>query len=245
MDFKGLLIFKTVYDVKSLNKAAKILGYSQSNLTAHLKKMEHELRATLFIRSFDGMKPTAQGHQFYAFSNSTLEKFAQIKLSFKSVKPLLLISELLFQFIVIEKTAYQIESTDIVIKKTCEIENEINQHNYDKVITFKKFKHKDYDLTETGYLPVAFLKNSEVTTHLHLPVLINNDADCPLRAKTLAIYPQLTNIITIDSLSQLLNLVEKGQAIALLPVFFAQDKLTPLDTHQYPIDYFCYQHQSV
>ena len=62
MDFKELLIFKTVYDVKSLNKAAKILGYSQSNLTAHLKKMEHELRATLFIRSFDGMKPTAQGH---------------------------------------------------------------------------------------------------------------------------------------------------------------------------------------
>lgn len=36
MNFKGLLIFKTVYDVKSLNKAAKILGYSQSNLTAHL-----------------------------------------------------------------------------------------------------------------------------------------------------------------------------------------------------------------
>lgn len=50
MDFKGLLIFKTVYDVKSLNKAAKILGYSQSNLTAHLKKMEHELRATLWWR---------------------------------------------------------------------------------------------------------------------------------------------------------------------------------------------------
>ena len=162
MDFKGLLIFKTVYDVKSLNKAAKILGYSQSNLTAHLKKMEHELRAPLFIRSFDGMKPTAQGHQFYAFSNSTLEKFAQIKLSFKSVKPLLLISELLFQFIVIEKTAYQIESTDIVIKKTCEIENEINQHSYDKVITFKKFKHKDYDLTETGYLPVAFLRTEYI-----------------------------------------------------------------------------------
>lgn len=245
MNFKGLLIFKTVYDVKNLNKAAKILGYSQSNLTAHLKKMENELRATLFIRSFDGMKPTAQGHQFYAFSNSTLEKFAQIKLSFKSVKPLLLISELLFQFIVIEKTEYQIESTDIVIKKTCEIENEINQHNYDKVITFKEFKHKDYDLTETGYLPVAFLKSSKVTTNQHLPVLINNDADCPLRAKTLAIYPQLTNIITIDSLSQLLNLVEKGQAIALLPVFFAQDKLTPLDTLQYQIDYFCYQHQSV
>lgn len=162
MDFKGLLIFKTVYDVKSLNKAAKILGYSQSNLTAHLKKMEHELRATLFIRSFDGMKPTAQGHQFYAFSNPTLEKFAQIKLSFKSVKSLLLISELLFQFIVIEKTAYQIESTDIVIKKTCEIENEINQHNYDKVIIFKEFKHKDYDLTETGYLPVAFLRTEYI-----------------------------------------------------------------------------------
>ncbi|OTQ07807.1 hypothetical protein B6C91_14150, partial [Gilliamella apicola] len=43
MDFKGLHIFKTIYDLKSLNKAAKVLGFTQSNITAHLKKIEHEL----------------------------------------------------------------------------------------------------------------------------------------------------------------------------------------------------------
>ena len=61
MDFKGLHIFKTIYDLKSLNKAAKALSYTQSNITAHLKKIEHELRATLFIRGFDGVRPTEKG----------------------------------------------------------------------------------------------------------------------------------------------------------------------------------------
>lgn len=37
MNFKRLQIFRTIYDFKSLNKAAKVLDYTQSNLTAHLK----------------------------------------------------------------------------------------------------------------------------------------------------------------------------------------------------------------
>ena len=215
MDFKGLHIFKTIYDLKSLNKAAKVLGFTQSNITAHLKKIEHELRATLFIRGFDGVKPTEKGQQFYQFTLQTLAQFSQLKQSFQG-KLTLLISELLFQFLVIETKKYCLESTEIIIKRTSDISNAIHHDYYDEVMTFEKFKHPDYLLTKTENLPIAFLQSQSIETSDLLPIFINNDEHCPLRAKTLALDYPSENLITVDSLSQILNLVEKGQGIALL-----------------------------
>lgn len=244
MDFKGLHIFKTIYDLKSLNKAAKVLGFTQSNITAHLKKIEHELRATLFIRGFDGVKPTEKGQQFYQFTLQTLAQFSQLKQSFQG-KLTLLISELLFQFLVIETKKYCLESTEIIIKRTSDISNVIHHDYYDEVITFEKFKHPDYLLTKTENLPIAFLQSQSIETSDLLPIFINNDEHCPLRAKTLALDYLSENLITVDSLSQILNLVEKGQGIALLPIFLMKDKFKTINNHCDFIKYYGYQHNRV
>ncbi|ORF47567.1 LysR family transcriptional regulator, partial [Gilliamella apicola] len=241
MDFKGLHIFKTIYDLKSLNKAAKVLGFTQSNITAHLKKIEHELRATLFIRGFDGVKPTEKGQQFYQFTLQTLAQFSQLKQSFQG-KLTLLISELLFQFLVIETKKYCLESTEIIIKRTSDISNAIHHDYYDEVMTFEKFKHPDYLLTKTENLPIAFLQSQSIETSDLLPIFINNDEHCPLRAKTLALDYPSENLITVDSLSQILNLVEKGQGIALLPIFLMKDKFKTINNHCDFIKYYGYQH---
>lgn len=244
MDFKGLHIFKTIYDLKSLNKAAKVLGFTQSNITAHLKKIEHELRATLFIRGFDGVKPTEKGQQFYQFTLQTLAQFSQLKQSFQG-KLTLLISELLFQFLVTEMKKYCFESTEIIIKRTSDISNAIHHHYYDEVITFEKFKHPDYLLTKTENLPIAFLQSQSIETPDLLPIFINNDEHCPLRAKTLALNYPSENLITVDSLSQILNLVEKGQGIALLPIFLMKDKFKTINNHCDFVKYYGYQHNGV
>lgn len=244
MDFKGLHIFKTIYDLKSLNKAAKVLGFTQSNITAHLKKIEHELRATLFIRGFDGVKPTEKGQQFYQFTLQTLAQFSQLKQSFQG-KLTLLISELLFQFLVIETKKYCLESTEIIIKRTSDISNVIHHDYYDEVITFEKFKHPDYLLTKTENLPIAFLQSQSIEKSDLLPIFINNDEHCPLRAKTLALDYPSENLITVDSLSQILNLVEKGQGIALLPIFLMKDKFKTINNHCDFIKYYGYQHNRV
>lgn len=244
MDFKGLHIFKTIYDLKSLNKAAKVLGFTQSNMTAHLKKIEHELRATLFIRGFDGVKPTEKGQQFYQFTLQTLAQFSQLKQSFQG-KLTLLISELLFQFLVTEMKKYCLESTEIIIKRTSDISNAIHHHYYDEVITFEKFKHPDYLLTKTENLPIAFLQSQSIETPDLLPIFINNDEHCPLRAKTLALNYPSENLITVDSLSQILNLVEKGQGIALLPIFLMKDKFKTINNHCDFVKYYGYQHNGV
>ena len=244
MDFKGLHIFKTIYDLKSLNKAAKVLGFTQSNITAHLKKIEHELRATLFIRGFDGVKPTEKGQQFYQFTLQTLAQFSQLKQSFQG-KLTLLISELLFQFLVTEMKKYCLESTEIIIKRTSDISNAIHHHYYDEVITFEKFKHSGYLLTKTENLPIAFLQSQSVVVSDLLPIFINNDEHCPLRAKTLALNYPSENLITVDSLSQILNLVEKGQGIALLPIFLMKDKFKTINNHCDFVKYYGYQHNGV
>lgn len=244
MDFKGLHIFKTIYDLKSLNKAAKVLGFTQSNITAHLKKIEHELRATLFIRGFDGVKPTEKGQQFYQFTLQTLAQFSQLKQSFQG-KLTLLISELLFQFLVTEMKKYCLESTEIIIKRTSDISNAIHHHYYDEVITFEKFKHPDYLLTKTENLPIAFLQSQSIETPDLLPIFINNDEHCPLRTKTLALNYSSENLITVDSLSQILNLVEKGQGIALLPIFLMKDKFKTINNHCDFVKYYGYQHNGV
>lgn len=244
MDFKGLHIFKTIYDLKSLNKAAKVLGFTQSNITAHLKKIEHELRATLFIRGFDGVKPTEKGQQFYQFTLQTLAQFSQLKQSFQG-KLTLLISELLFQFLVTEMKKFCLETTEIIIKRTSDISNAIHHHYYDEVITFEKFKHPDYLLTKTENLPIAFLQSQSIETPDLLPIFINNDEHCPLRAKTLALNYPSENLITVDSLSQILNLVEKGQGIALLPIFLMKDKFKTINNHCDFVKYYGYQHNGV
>ncbi|WP_294610012.1 LysR family transcriptional regulator [uncultured Gilliamella sp.] len=243
MDFKGLKIFKTIYEVKSLNKAANILGYTQSNVTAHLKKMEQELKTTLVIRSFIGIKPTEAGEQFYIFASQTLNKLAKLQQSFKSMRPTLLISELLFQFVVIESAKYTIESTDITIKKTCEMNNIINQQSYDDVICFTQLNHPDYYLMQTQLLPVSLLQSQSVTTPKQLPILINHDEDCPLRALTLRLYGDFANLITVDSLSMLLNLVEQSQGIALLPLFLVGNNYKTVDDNRYNLDYYHYRHK--
>lgn len=244
MDLKGLKIFKTIYEVKSLNKAADILGYTQSNVTAHLKKMEQELKTMLVIRSFTGIKPTEKGEMFYTFACQTLSKFAELQQSFKSFRPTLLISELLFQFVVIENEKYSIESTDIIIKRTCEMHNIINHQSYDEVICFTQLNHIDYYLTQIQVLPVAFLQGQLVKTTRDLPILINHDEDCPLRALTLKLYGDSTNIITVDSLSILLNLVEQAQGIALLPLFLVRNNYKAVDDNRYHIDYYHYRHKN-
>lgn len=61
MDPQTLRIFKTVAEVGTVSKAADILHYVQSNVTARIHRLEEELGAKLFFRSRQGMALTPAG----------------------------------------------------------------------------------------------------------------------------------------------------------------------------------------
>jgi len=61
MDFKDLLIFKTLAAEQNITKTAERLNYVQSNVTARMKKLETELNTQLFYRHPRGISLTGKG----------------------------------------------------------------------------------------------------------------------------------------------------------------------------------------
>ncbi|QUH18494.1 LysR family transcriptional regulator [Alkaliphilus sp. B6464] len=55
MDIKDLAIFKTVASFGNITKAAEHLNYAQSNVTARINQLEHELEVDLFVRNSRGV----------------------------------------------------------------------------------------------------------------------------------------------------------------------------------------------
>lgn len=243
VDFKDLLIFKTIYETHGLNQTAKILGHTQSNITAHLKKIEYELKTILFIRGYDGVTPTPAAEQFYEFVSMVLKQFATLKQSLTNQYTKLLISELLFRYIVIENNQFSLDSNQFTIKRTDEMSQQLEQNYYDYVISFNYLNHKDYQLIEEHHLPTCFLQGQSVKLPNQLPILINNDISCPLRALTLKLYGSTTNFITVDSLNNLLQLVKTNRGCALLPTFLINEDLKTVDSKIHHIDYYIFQHK--
>jgi LysR family nitrogen assimilation transcriptional regulator len=61
LDLRLLWYFKRTAEIGSLTKAAEELRTSQSALTRHIMRLEHELRATLLLRDQRGVTPTEAG----------------------------------------------------------------------------------------------------------------------------------------------------------------------------------------
>ena len=64
MELSQLRMFKTVYDVGSIARAAELLHCVPSNITARLKSLERELGTPLFFREGRGLRITPAGVVF-------------------------------------------------------------------------------------------------------------------------------------------------------------------------------------
>ena len=80
MEFSEIETFIAVASAESFSRAAENLGYSQSAVTVHIKKLERELGVRLFDRLGKRISLTGQGQLFY-------EKAVQISNQMKSLKP--------------------------------------------------------------------------------------------------------------------------------------------------------------
>ncbi len=74
MDTKYLNVFRTVYETRSLNQAARKLFITPQGLSKSVQQLEQELGVTLFERSSHGMKPTQSADILYARSKSLLTR---------------------------------------------------------------------------------------------------------------------------------------------------------------------------
>lgn len=72
MHFKQLEVFLQVMRLKSFSKAADALYLSQPTVSAHIKTLEEELGAQLFIRSTKEITPTRAGRNFHPYAQEML-----------------------------------------------------------------------------------------------------------------------------------------------------------------------------
>ncbi|EGO63774.1 LysR family transcriptional regulator [Acetonema longum] len=64
MDLDDIKVFREVALHGSMTQAAEALGYAQSSVTARIRKLEAELRVTLFYRNAKGVQLTPSGQIF-------------------------------------------------------------------------------------------------------------------------------------------------------------------------------------
>jgi len=72
-----LRVFETVYNTRSMTKAAQILFLTQSGVSQHIKCLEETLEFTLFDRLQKKLLPTAKAHELFkvcALSFSNIEQ---------------------------------------------------------------------------------------------------------------------------------------------------------------------------
>lgn len=242
LNFNDLIIFKNVYEEKSINKAAIKLMYAQSNISQRISKIEEELGVNLLLRTNKGIDTTEFGEDFYIYCKKVLKDTNFIKNRFKNKNTSILCSELLFNYLS-ENEEISINDKNISIVSSKNIEKSIEMNHYDKVISFTKLNKPMFSLNNISSIDVIFYINTLSDTKL--PLLINKDELCPIRQLSLKYKNTSRQIIEIDSLASIINLVELGKGIALLPSIFENKRnLLRLTPEIYKINYYSYNNIS-
>lgn len=79
LDLKDLYIFKKVAETENISKAAEVLNYVQSNVTARIKRLEEELNTKLFYRHNRGMVLTPEGKRLITYAKEITSKVEELK----------------------------------------------------------------------------------------------------------------------------------------------------------------------
>lgn len=222
MQLQDLEIYQQLYELGSINEVAKSLRFSQSNISARLQKIESEFGSELFKRSYQGITPTEKGKIFYKYAIHVLaatEKLKKEITTFPSKKEVI-ISELLFNYSVVQKKKLDLAKYNIHIKTSTEI-TAIKDSKADLIITYANFKGKNYYASSVKYLSAQFLTATQ--KYQNLPILVNSDKNCPFRAHTLKfVNYNMKKVQAIDSWNSIISLVKNQQGIALLPIYFVE-----------------------
>ncbi|WEV67134.1 LysR family transcriptional regulator [Bifidobacterium sp. ESL0769] len=249
MNLNDLEIFEAIIETGSLNKAAKALGYAQSNISARLKSLEHEFHTTLVERSAKGVEPTKIGKRLYRASLRITAELDDVKREAAGAPGDLLITETLLHYMMTNMPSFHPESYGtIVVRRQSEIVPEARRHQYKSVVAFVDLDELDnYRLMSTNVLEAAYLASEDMVEGIpvgRVPLLINHDKECAFRKRSLRDHMATRNsrrLMEVDSLETIVTMVEQGKGIALLPSYLTtQRKLRKISAEPIRLPYRVY-----
>lgn len=232
MEINDLRIFQMVAYEKSISKAALNLGYAQSNITMRIKVLENELNTTLFTRNNRGVTVTPNGEKLLEYADKIIalvdeatEEFSSSKISSKltiGATQTISASRLPKLFALF----YDKNPSVSLVLKTDKQEvllDKLSKHELDGAFIYDeypsiKFKEVFSFMEETVLVSSTPIKDiNNITT----PIIVNTDTYCPygkLLKKWFAInHLSPVNILEFDTLESILNGVNSGLGVSLLP----------------------------
>lgn len=232
MESLELRIFIEVAHSASISKAADKMGYVQSNITSHIKKLETELATQLFVRHNKGVSLTKDGERLlYAAEkiitmlDETAHRFNNKEHTFRIGTTQTIANAILPKCII--KFHKHFPNTPISIQTYSHdsLMNNNSQEKIDCILTNRLQILDNYPLIFE--LPESLRIITPSTCQSlddieQLPVIVNSNEHCPYRELLLKwYYNQCTTppkIIEFDTIDAILNMVKTGGGISLLPI---------------------------
>lgn len=229
MESLELRIFLEVARTKSITQAAQKLGYVQSNVTAHIKKLENELQSTLLIRHNKGITLTEDGEKLLYYANKVVGLLEDIALEFQAHKQTMrigttqtiaggLLPPCILEY---QKVSPEVKITVSVWSQEV-LEEKLREGTLDCVLTnstheftgAKRIWMAGQDIAIAA--PLACESLEEVQ---EFPAIVNTIKTCPFREMLLSWKSGKGNekILEFDTVEAMLHMVTLGGGITLLP----------------------------
>lgn len=222
MELNDIKMFYEVAQTNSVSQAAQNLGYTQSNISKRIKRLEEELDQRLFERNNKGMQLTETGLQFLHYAKQLLSVYIEIESVFITSPTTLKIGTtqtiahnyLRAYFLKPEYTIF-IDSTKILLQQLYAGAVDfliLNQHLTNQTVTIQQ--------TVCEQICLVQAKTSE-KAEMFTTLLINRDPKRPYRLETLALleHYELSSIqlIEVDTLDMMMAMLEYSGMCAVLP----------------------------
>ena len=238
MESLELRIFREVAHTKSISKTAENMGYVQSNITAHIQKLESELNTTLFIRhskgvtlTVDGEKLLYQAEKIISLLDKTLQSFQNNPKTLKIGTTQTIAGYILPQCIIQYQKQFPNISLSVSTLNQDDLQQRLSNGQLDCVITNSPYNmtqaNQILEFEENLMLVTPYLCNS-INDIFKYPMIINHIKSCPYREALLNWWnlhqSKSPTIIELDTVEAILSTVAMGGGISLLPEYVLADK---------------------
>ena len=230
MESLELRIFREVAQESSISKAAENLNYVQSNITAHIKRLEEELGTILFIRHGKGVTITADGEKLLNYANSILElidravsEFQLESLRLRVGATQTLAASRLPVWIANYQKAFPHVSCSIITDSQERLVELLENQMMDCIFVEQRYIRPNmksvFDFQEQ--LSIIAPHESTAESLQNWPVIVNNMESCPYRKLLLNwIFSKIHStpaIVEFDTVESICNAVSLNMGISLLP----------------------------
>lgn len=237
MESTDLKIFRETAYAGSISKAADILGYVQSNVTAHIKNLETELNTSLFVRHNKGVSLTKKGELLLSYAEKIValmdeaEQVLSVDRTLKIGTTQTIAGYFLPQYLMLYQAEYPDVAVSVMTATQKQLESDLLHGRLDCIFT-----NSSFDPADTKEIFRCEEELVLITPHIvtsmeqawRCPVITNNIPDCPYRRilfdRMRSMDIKVLKVLEYDSPEGILNAVGLGMGISLLPRHMADGR---------------------